>query len=69
MNRRQLTPFGVAVKTAAITQGMTLTELAAQVGTSLDYLGLILYGERPKSKYVSTIIQVLGLPEQESETA
>lgn len=70
MKKRQLTVFGATVKKKLIDLGMTQVQLAEAVGTSKNYLNLILYGERSGEKYVNDIIQVLGLnPEERKETA
>ena len=40
---------------------MTQVELAEQIGTSKQYLGKILYGERAGTMYLESIDQVLNL--------
>jgi len=61
MQKRQLTPFGVVVKKKLIDLGMTQVQLAEAIGTSKNYLNLILYGDRSGKKYISGIIEVLEL--------
>ena len=60
--RRELTDYGVAVKQALAARRMKQKELAGLVGISDKYLWLILYGVRPRSKYITVINRVLGLP-------
>jgi len=59
--KRQLTAFGMLVKKTLIEKGMTQVQLAHEVGTSNKYLNLILYGDRSGDKYLSMIVEVLGL--------
>ena len=40
---------------------MTQVELAEQVGTSKQYLGKILFGERAGTMYIEKIDQVLNI--------
>lgn len=67
MKNRQITPFGRAVKKALVDKDMTLKELANLVGASPNYIGLIIYGERPRSKYIPAISRALGLIHEERE--
>ncbi|SET65007.1 helix-turn-helix domain-containing protein [[Clostridium] polysaccharolyticum] len=59
--RRELTPFGKEIKHRLIELNMTQVELAAMVGTSKQYLGKILFGERAGTLYIDKISQVLDL--------
>lgn len=59
--RREITPYGKMVKHRLIELDMTQVELAEQVGTSKQYLGKILFGERSGATYLEKIEQVLGL--------
>ncbi|MDD2235367.1 MAG: helix-turn-helix transcriptional regulator [Desulfitobacteriaceae bacterium] len=59
MGKRKLTPFGVLVKKRLLDLEMTQVELAQAVGTSKNYLSLILYGERTGDKYLPRIIREL----------
>lgn len=61
MQKRQLTPFGVVVKKRLIDLGMTQVQLAEAIGTSKNYLNLILYGDRSGKKYIPSIIEELKL--------
>ncbi|MGI6145539.1 MAG: helix-turn-helix transcriptional regulator [Clostridia bacterium] len=61
MRKRQLTPFGVVVKKRLIDLGMTQVQLAEAIGTSKNYLNLILYGDRSGNKYIPSIIEKLKL--------
>lgn len=61
MKSRQLTPFGMEIKKALLSLGMTQRQLAGSVGVSPVYLNRIIFGERPGDKYVRQIITVLGL--------
>lgn len=60
MKRRELTPYGKQVKHRLIEINMTQVELANQVGTTKQYLGKILYGERAGTMYLEKIDQVLN---------
>ena len=57
--KRELTPYGKEVKHKLIELNMTQVELAEQVGTSKQYLGKILFGERAGTMYLEKIEQVL----------
>lgn len=59
--KRQLTPFGKEVKHRLIELNMTQVELAELVGTSKQYLGKILFGERAGTMYLEKINQVLHM--------
>ncbi|WP_195282246.1 helix-turn-helix domain-containing protein [Harryflintia acetispora] len=65
--KRELTPFGVAVKKALIDRRMTQQELARRIGTSRQYLDLILFGQRTGTQYVTRIIKALGLRIEDDE--
>lgn len=56
---RELTPFGRWVKTQVIDQGKTIDGLAKEVGTSKDYLSVIIHGVKPGRKYIHPIIKAL----------
>ncbi len=60
-NCKQLTPLGKYVVKALTDRDMTKIQLAAEVGTSPQYLSYILYGLRPGGKYIPAIIAVLEL--------
>lgn len=59
--KRELTNYGKQVKHRLIELNMTQVELAEQVGTSKQYLGKILFGERAGTMYVEKIDQVLNM--------
>ena len=59
--KRELTPYGKEVKHRLIEKNMTQVELAEMVGTSKQYLGKILFGERAGTMYLEKIEQVLGV--------
>lgn len=59
--KRELTPYGKSVKHRLIELNMTQVELADLVGTSKQYLGKILYGERAGTMYIDLINQELDL--------
>lgn len=60
MNRkRELTNYGKQVKHKLIEMNMTQVELAQMVGTSKQYLGKILFGERSGNMYIDKIDRVL----------
>ena len=60
MSRRELTPYGKAVKCRLIELNMTQVELAELVGTSKQYLGKILYGIRSGEMHLDSINRILG---------
>lgn len=59
--KRELTSYGKQVKHRLIELNMTQVELAEQVGTSKQYLGKILFGERAGTMYIEKIDQVLNM--------
>lgn len=59
--KRELTPYGKSVKHRLIEMNMTQVELADAVGTSKQYLGKILFGERAGTMYLDKINQVLQI--------
>lgn len=61
MNKRKLTSFGVIVKKRLVELNKTQVELAKEIGTSANYLHLILYGERSGKKYMSKIMSTLSI--------
>lgn len=58
--KRELTPYGKEVKHKLIEMNMTQVELADQIGTSKQYLGKILFGERAGTLYLDKIDQILN---------
>lgn len=56
---RELTPYGKDLKCQLVKLGMTQVELAGKVGTSKQYLGKILFGERSGTMYLGHIDQEL----------
>lgn len=61
MKKRELTRVGAVVKKRLIDVGMTQGRLAKKIGTSDQYLNLILYGQRSGKKYLSKIFVVLNI--------
>ncbi|SES63870.1 helix-turn-helix domain-containing protein [[Clostridium] polysaccharolyticum] len=59
--KRNLTEYGKKVKHKLVELNMTQVELAEIIGTSEQYLGKILFGERSGGKYVEEINLLLGL--------
>lgn len=59
--KRELTPYGKDVKHRLIEMNMTQVELAEQIGTSKQYLGKILFGERAGTMYLDKISQILHM--------
>ena len=59
--KRELTGYGKQVKHRLIELNMTQVELAEQVGTSKQYLGKILVGERAGTMYLEKIDTLLNL--------
>lgn len=59
--KRELTAYGKEVKHKLIEMNMTQVELAEQVGTSKQYLGKILFGERAGTMYLEKIDQILQI--------
>lgn len=59
MRKRELTQYGKQVKHKLIEMNMTQVDLAEQIGTSKQYLGKILFGERAGTMYLEKIDQVL----------
>lgn len=52
---RNLTPYGKDVKCQLVELGLTQVELAKKIGTSKQYLGKIIYGERAGTMYLNQI--------------
>ncbi|MEF2968331.1 helix-turn-helix transcriptional regulator [Paenibacillus sp. M1] len=59
--KRDLTPTGVIIKKRLIETGKTQYQLAAEVGTSSNYLYLIMIGERSGRSYIGKIAEALGI--------
>lgn len=59
--KRELTSYGKQVKHKLIEMNKTQVELAEAVGTSKQYIGKILFGERAGTMYLDRINQFLGL--------
>lgn len=59
--KRELTPYGKEIKHKLIELNKTQVELAEEIGTSKQYLGKILFGERSGTMYLEKIAQVLHL--------
>ena len=65
----KLTKFGKLVVKALTDQDMTKTQLAAEIGTSPQYLSYILYGVRSGEKYLPLIVATLNLDPNKVEKA
>lgn len=61
MPKQKLTPFGITIKKRLIEYNMTQNELAEVIGTSTQYLNLIMYGKRKGTKYLDKIHEVLEI--------
>ena len=57
----KLTPFGKYVSKTLTDRDMSKAQLAAEIGTSPQYLTYILRGTRPGDKYIPAIIAALEL--------
>lgn len=58
---KRLTPFGKLVVKALADRDMTKAQLAAEVGTTPQYMSFILNGTRSGEKYLTAIVAVLAL--------
>ena len=63
----KLCPLGKLVVKALTDQDKTKTQLAAEIGTSPQYLSYILYGVRSGEKYLPAIIAALNLDPRKVE--
>lgn len=63
----KLCPMGKLVVKALTDQDKTKTQLAAEIGTSPQYLSYILYGVRSGEKYLPAIIAALNLDPRKVE--
>ena len=61
MAQRKLPPMGKIIKLRLVELEMTQEALAAQVGTSPQYINHIMYGERTGEKYIDEICKVLDI--------
>lgn len=52
---REITSYGKDLKCQLVKLGMTQVELAEKVGTSKQYLGKIIFGERAGTMYLESI--------------
>lgn len=68
-NKNKLTKFGKLVVKALTDKDMSNTELAAEIGTSPQYLSYILYGVRSGEKYIPLIVAALDLDPRKVEKA
>lgn len=69
MKQRQLTPLGKRIVKQLIDMNRTQVWLCNEIGIQKSYLNRILHGERGGQKYLSKIYDVLGLDEEEQQTA
>lgn len=63
---KKLTPFGKLVVKALADRDMTKAKLAAEIGTTPQYLSYILNGTRSGEKYIAAIIAALGMDPQKA---
>ena len=66
MKKRPLTHLGVKIKNRLTELNKTQYELAKEIGTSSNYLYLIMTGERSGRSYLPKIGEVLGIEELKS---
>lgn len=70
MKKRKLSPVGIIIKKRLIEMGKTQYQLAAEVGTSSNYIYLIMIGERSGRSFIPKIAKALGIDTHEiSKTA
>lgn len=62
---RELTPYGKDLKCQLVKNGMTQVELAEKAGTTKQYLGKIIFGERAGTMYLEHIDRELLVNENE----
>jgi transcriptional regulator with XRE-family HTH domain len=55
--------FGKTIKKKLVDRNMTATELADALGTTPQYLNLILHGKRSGKKYRKKIVDLLDIPD------
>lgn len=60
-NKNELSEIGKIIKKRLIDLNMTKAALAKKAGINVNYLGLILYGQRSGAKHIETIEKVLGV--------
>ena len=65
----KLCPLGNLVVKALADQEKTKSQLAAEIGTSPQYLSYILYGVRSGEKYLPALIAALKLDPRKVEKA
>lgn len=61
MNKRNLSQTGIIIKQRLIETGKTQYQLAAEVGTSSNYIYLIMIGERSGKSFINKIADVLDI--------
>ncbi|MGG1600547.1 helix-turn-helix domain-containing protein [Paenibacillus naphthalenovorans] len=61
MKKRKLSPVGILIKKRLIELGKTQYELATEIGTSSNYIYLIMIGERSGKSYLPKIARALGI--------
>ena len=65
----KLCPLGKLVVKALADQEKTKSQLAAEIGTSPQYLSYILHGVRSGEKYIPAIVAALSLDPRKVEKA
>lgn len=61
MTKRQMTPMGKEIKRRLVELEMSQADLAAEIGTSPQYINHIIFGERSGEKYIEDICRVLNI--------
>ena len=65
LGKRQLTPFGKAVKKRLIDLDMTFYDLQEKIGIHRNYITALLCNHEARSYYIPQICKVLGLDFEE----
>lgn len=61
MTKRQMTPMGKEIKRRLVEMEMSQADLAAELGTSPQYVNHIIFGERSGEKYLEDICRILEI--------
>ncbi|MBP3037949.1 helix-turn-helix transcriptional regulator [Bacillaceae bacterium Marseille-Q3522] len=61
------TEFGAEARKVMLLKGVTMTELAKEIGISTNYLSDIFKGARAGTKYLSQISKILEMEEFSNE--
>lgn len=63
-SRRKLDPIGKIIRKRMIDLDMTQRTFAALIGSNYNYVTNIMYGDRPGTKYIDKIAEVLNLDKE-----